>query len=109
VSHRPLVFVSGLTVGDYLLWDWSSSANHEVIALLSGLTLLPLLLAMLAMLTLTIARAIAGRALRPSARRLQGGAVARSAGERAKAAGQTLTETPARAGVADAPSRRIAA
>jgi len=33
VSARPLVFVSGLTVGDYLLWNWSLSGNHDVLAL----------------------------------------------------------------------------
>ena len=42
VSHRPLVFVSGLTVSDYLLWSWSLGGNHEVLALVSGLTLPPL-------------------------------------------------------------------
>jgi hypothetical protein len=37
VSHRPLVFVSGLTVGDYLLWNWSLNGSHDVVALVSGL------------------------------------------------------------------------
>ena len=46
MSHRPLVFVSGLTVGDYLLWNWSLNSNHDVIALVSGLTLPPLALAL---------------------------------------------------------------
>ena len=47
MSQRPLVFVSGLTIGDYLLWNWSLNANHAVIALVSGLTLPPLALATL--------------------------------------------------------------
>ena len=38
MSHRPLVFLSGLTVGDYLLWNWSLNGNHDVLALISGLT-----------------------------------------------------------------------
>ena len=42
MSRRPLVFVSGLTVGDYLLWNWSLNGNHDVLALVSGLTLPPL-------------------------------------------------------------------
>ena len=47
MSHRPLVFVSGLTLGDYLLWNWSLNANHDVLALVSGLTLPPLAVACL--------------------------------------------------------------
>ena len=45
MSRRTLVFVLGLTVGDYLLWSWSLNGNHDVIALASGLTLPPLALA----------------------------------------------------------------
>jgi hypothetical protein len=44
VSRRPSVFVLALTVGDYLLWNWSLSANHDALALVSGLTLPPLAL-----------------------------------------------------------------
>jgi hypothetical protein len=44
VSRRPPVFVIGLTVGDYLLWNWSLNAGHDVLALISGLTLPPLVL-----------------------------------------------------------------
>jgi hypothetical protein len=60
VSHRPLVLVSGLTVGDYLLWNWSLNSNHDVLALVSGLTLPPLVVACLWLLALTVAR-LAGR------------------------------------------------
>ena len=45
MSHRPLVFVSGLTLGDYLLWNWSLNHNHDALALVSGLTLPPLAVA----------------------------------------------------------------
>lgn len=31
-----------LTVGDYLLWNWSLASNHVILSLLAGLTLLPL-------------------------------------------------------------------
>ncbi len=67
MSHRPLVFVSGLTVGDYLLWNWSLNGNHDVLALVSGLTLPPLAAASLWLLTLTVARLIARSARRPAA------------------------------------------
>ena len=45
MSYRPLVLVSGLTLGDYLLWSWSLNHNHDVLALVSGLTLPPLAVA----------------------------------------------------------------
>ena len=68
VSHRPLVFVSGLTIGDYLLWSWSLGGNHEVLALVSGLTLPPLAVACLWLLVLSFARLIARIARRPVGR-----------------------------------------
>jgi hypothetical protein len=59
VSRRPLVFVSAFTVGDYLLWNWSLNGNHDVLALVAGLTLPPLALACLWLLVLTLAQLIA--------------------------------------------------
>jgi hypothetical protein len=58
VSYRPLAFVFGLTLGDYLLWNWSLNANHDVLALVSGLTLPPLALACAWILALTVIRLI---------------------------------------------------
>jgi hypothetical protein len=60
VSHRPLVLVFGLTVGDYLLWNWSLNSNHDVLALISGLTLPPLAVACLWLIALAVSR-LAGR------------------------------------------------
>jgi hypothetical protein len=60
VSHRPLAIVSGLTIGDYLLWNWSLNGNHDVLALISGLTLPPLTIAFLWLVALTVARLLAG-------------------------------------------------
>lgn len=60
MSLRPLVLVSGLTVGDYLLWNWSLNSNHDVLALISGLTLPPFAVACLWLIALTVAR-LAGR------------------------------------------------
>jgi hypothetical protein len=59
VSHRPLALVSGLALGDYLLWNWSLNGNHVVLALVSGLTLPPLVVAFLWLLALGLARLIA--------------------------------------------------
>ena len=59
VSHRPLVLVSGLTVGDYLLWNWSLNHGHDVLALISGLTLPPLAIACLWLLAVSVARLLA--------------------------------------------------
>jgi hypothetical protein len=64
VPHRPLVFVSALTGGDYLLWNWSLNGNHDVLALLAGLTLPPLALACVWLLALLLGRLIAGGARR---------------------------------------------
>jgi hypothetical protein len=42
VFHRPFVLVGALTAGDFVLWNWSLSASNDVLALIAGLTLLPL-------------------------------------------------------------------
>jgi hypothetical protein len=68
VSYRPLALVSGLTFGDYLLWNWSLNANHDVLALASGLTLPPLALACLAMLAVNLLRLL-GRSTNRSGHR----------------------------------------
>ena len=88
MSHRPLVFVSGLTFGDYLLWNWSLNGNHDVLALVSGLTLPPLAVACLWLLALSLARLLARtarvapvgrlRATRPTAGRAAHGGRART-------------------------------
>ncbi|MBA3809550.1 MAG: hypothetical protein H0X28_14340, partial [Solirubrobacterales bacterium] len=66
--RRPLVFVSGLTLGDYLLWNWSLNGNHDVIALVAGLTLPPLAVVLLWLLALNLARLLAHAARRPARR-----------------------------------------
>lgn len=101
---RPLVFVSGLTFGDYLLWNWSLNANHDALALISGLTLPPLALAALALLALNLARLLAQSARR---RRAIAGAAAR-AGQPSAPSGAPALERDATTASA-APTRRIAA
>jgi hypothetical protein len=65
VPNRPLVLVCGLTFGDYLLWNWSLNSNHDVLALISGLTLPPLGVACVWLLALSLARLLARSARRP--------------------------------------------
>jgi hypothetical protein len=120
VSPRPLVFLSGLTVGDFLLWNWSLNGNHDVLALASGLTLPPLAVAFLWVMALNLARLIAFIARRPTARR-RGRREARRAASRGRTArastASAATATPqaaqaqgqAQAATTGAPSRKIAA
>ena len=56
MSHRALALVSALTVGDFWLWNWSLSGSRDVLALVSGLTLLPLAAACLLLIALAVAR-----------------------------------------------------
>jgi len=62
-----LAIVSGLTIGDYLLWNWSLNGSHDVLALVSGLTLPPLAAAFIWLIALTGARLLA-RTRRPGTR-----------------------------------------
>ena len=66
MSRRASVFVLGLTVGDYLAWNWSLTGNHDVLALVSGLTLPPLALISFWVLAMGAMRGLAAgaRALR---------------------------------------------
>ena len=49
----------GLTAGDYLVWNWSLSGNHDVPALVSGLTLPPLAAASMLLIATTALRLLA--------------------------------------------------
>ena len=106
VSRRPLVFVLGLTLGDYLLWNWSLDGNHDVLALVAGLTLPPLAVASLWMLALGLLRMTAAFARRPAARR------ASSSPRRAASAPATAAGAESAAGTdpaSGAASRKLAA
>ena len=113
MSHRPLVFFFGLTVADSLLWNWSLNTNHDVLALVSGLTLPPLAVATLWLLSLTVARLLARVARRPTRRTARGAvAVTRRTRRRrpSTAAGGSTLEEPTAAGTANgAASRKLAA
>jgi hypothetical protein len=54
-----LALVSVLAVGDYLLWNWSLNGNHDVLALVSGLTLPPLAIACIWLIALSAMRLLA--------------------------------------------------
>jgi hypothetical protein len=99
-----LVFVFALTLGDYLLWNWSLNGNHDVLALLAGLTLPPLALACLWLLTIGLAHLLGGAARRrtpavsstvhQSAGAVAEGALAPIAAEQAASADGELPPSP---------------
>jgi hypothetical protein len=107
VRLRALPLLLVLTGGDYALWDWSIADGHDLVSLLSGLTLLPLAAATLALLAVGVARLLGFALERQAARRRLG-----SASESAPAgpAGQSrATGDPASAqAAASAPSSRSA-
>jgi hypothetical protein len=90
-----LVPVLALVVGDYLLWSWSLNGNHDVIALVSGLTLPPLAVAFLWLLALSTANLIAANFRRPSAR--ASASRARASAARARRRGRLRRGRPATA------------
>ena len=115
MSHRPLVLASGLTLGDYLLWNWSLNSNHDVLALVAGLTLPPLAIACLWLLAVNVARLVARYPRRPSGHvrhtRTSRNGSARARGEEPAASegAAPLEDAPPTAAPAARPSRRIAA
>ena len=58
------MFVAALTGADFWLWNWSLSAGHDVLALASGLTLVPLAAASFLALVLSAARLASRRTWR---------------------------------------------
>lgn len=111
MSFKPLVLFSGLTVGDYLLWNWSLSGNHDVIALVSGLTLPPLSVACLWLLVMGIARLLAhttGHSARRS-RAARERVANRPSTTRSRAQESAALEDAPAAAQASANARRLAA
>jgi len=56
VRPRALASLVVLTVADYMLWNWSIAAGHDIVSLVAGLTLLPLGTVAIAQLALGGAR-----------------------------------------------------
>lgn len=86
MSLRPLVLCVGLTLGDYLLWNWSLNSNHDVLALVSGLSLPPLAVACVWLTALSVARLLA-RSTRLSGARSGATDAARTDSQGASASG----------------------
>jgi hypothetical protein len=105
VPYRPLAIVSALTVGDYVLWNWSLGANHEVVALVCGLTLPPLGIAFVWLAVLSAARLVARSALGARERARRDLQALRSARERTRPAPAELAthEAPGRAAAVSQP------
>jgi hypothetical protein len=112
--RRPLAAVSLLALADYLLWNWSLDGSHDILALVSGLTLVPLLIALawlifvgatrlLAAMTrraqaISTARAVATAARRRRARARAHGAGSAAGTRRSTAAARSARERHAVAG-----------
>lgn len=109
MSFRPLVLFSGLTVGDYLLWNWSVSGNHDVIALVSGLSLPPLSVALLWLLVSSVARLLARSARRPARHPSAGAASAHARVPLTATQAAALADAQAASASAGAKPRRLAA
>jgi hypothetical protein len=103
VSQRPLAIVSGLTIGDYLLWNWSLNHSHDVLALISGLTLPPLVLVCAWLLVVSAARLLAHATRRQAA----GSGTARSRPAQ-RAPGSPTSQSPASTATTGS-SRKLAA
>ena len=105
--HRPLAIVSGLTIGDYLLWNWSLNGHHDVLALISGLTLPPLTIAWLWLLALTLARVLASTTRRSRARPV--GRSSAALGKRRQSRRHALDGSPAAGALEQSPASSSAA
>jgi hypothetical protein len=101
--RRPLAVVLLLSLVDYGLWNWSLGASRDVIALVAGMTLIPLLIA-LSWLVLVGATRLTGDV----ARRIRAGAAARTStaakGTRGRAGTSAAGRTSAKS--AGAPAAR---
>lgn len=83
--RRPLAIVSLLALVDYLLWNWSLGGSHDILALVAGLTLVPLLIAVAWLLVKGTTRLLAEMArrtrTRPTAAAARTGATRTRAGK----------------------------
>ncbi len=77
--YRPLALVAVLGGGDYLLWDWSLGGDHYTVAVISGLTLPPLAIALVWLGVVNLTRLLTDGARRGRSRAgaRRGGAGAR--------------------------------
>jgi hypothetical protein len=95
---RSLAVVGVLALGDYVLWNWSVGANHDVVALITGVALIPLLIALAWLMVVAVARLLAHVAQRPRAngtgvRAAVAGRDARAGGRRRSRVGVSTAST----------------
>jgi hypothetical protein len=112
VHRRPLAIVFVLAVGDYLLWNWSLGGSHDVLALISGLTLVLLVIALLWLVALSGARLLARIAQRQPARQTAGTAATRRTDTRRATPvrpGELAQQQPQQQGGEPASSSKLAA
>jgi hypothetical protein len=113
VRLRALPLLLALTAADYALWDWSIADGHDILSLVSGLTLLPLAAATLAMLGVGAARLLGFALERPVARRRPASATANRRGAAthgpSRAPGVASASEPAEQAATERSSRRLAA
>ena len=81
--RRPLAIVSLLALADYLLWNWSLGGSHDILALVAGLMLVPLLIAVAWLFVKGVTRLLAETARRTRTRPAR----ARAGATRARAGG----------------------
>ena len=67
MPYGPLALASGLSLGDYLAWNWSLAHGHQTLALLAGVTLPVALLALAWLVVVSLMRFSAGYLRRSSA------------------------------------------
>ncbi len=95
MPQRPiwsLAVVGVLALSDYVLWNWSVGANHDVVALVAGMTLIPLLIALTWLVVVAVARLLAHAAQRPKTSRAgaRGGAAGRETRADARSRGSRV-------------------
>jgi hypothetical protein len=101
VRLRALLFLLVLTAGDYMLWKWSIAGGHDVLSLLAGCALVPLM-------AISAYRLVLGGAglLSYAARRSSTSARAKRASRKVALAQQA---PHSHVGESDSSSRRLAA
>jgi hypothetical protein len=111
VSARPLFYVAGLTLADYVLWRWSLSNHHDTLSTISGLSVVPLGAACLWLFALAVMRLIARHTRLPARRarrRPAAGQEAARPGQAATGGSPALEQAHARSTSAG-PSGKLAA
>jgi hypothetical protein len=66
VRLRPLAIVLALVAIDYAVWNWSLAGSRDVAGMVSGLTLPPLLVALLVLLAVNVMRVLGSATRRPT-------------------------------------------